>query len=165
MHFLAWLLPLAFLNTEVDEIRGWCTLAAFAVAGLFHLPCVAVDCLTLVVPELLVLLPLSSEGRFIQSRSAAATPSLCSAPPCKRAICCRSGRRVPVFMRRFLESYEHNLLVHVFSNNVQLMFYELPFLGTVRYSTIAKFVSIGSTLYGLVYSAIAGSGIECSSLL
>jgi hypothetical protein len=39
MHFLAWLLPLAFLNTEVDKIRGWCTLAAFAVAGLFQLPC------------------------------------------------------------------------------------------------------------------------------
>jgi hypothetical protein len=68
-------------------------------------------------------------------------------------------------MRRFLESYEHNLLVHVFSNNVQLMFYDMPLVGTVRYSTITKFLSIASTLYGLVYSAIAGSGIECSSLL
>lgn len=69
-------------------------------------------------------------------------------------------------MRRFLESYEHNLLVHVFSNNVQLVLYEMPFLGTVRYSTITTFLSIASTLYGLVYSAIAGSGSDfCSSLL
>jgi hypothetical protein len=34
MHLLAWLLPLAFLNREVDKIRGWCPLAAFAVAGV-----------------------------------------------------------------------------------------------------------------------------------
>jgi hypothetical protein len=72
---------------------------------------------------------------------------------------------VPAFMRRFLESYEHSLLVHVFSNNVQLMFYELPFLGIVQYSTIIQFLSIASTLYGLVYSAITGSGIACTSLL
>jgi hypothetical protein len=35
MHLLAWLLPLAFLNREVDKIRGWCPLAACAVAGVF----------------------------------------------------------------------------------------------------------------------------------
>jgi hypothetical protein len=37
MHLLAWLLPLAFLNKEVDRIRGLCTLTAFAVAGLLQL--------------------------------------------------------------------------------------------------------------------------------
>ena len=48
--------------------------------------CVDVHCQTShlsFVPELLVQLPLSSEGRFIQSRSAAAAPSSCSAPPCQ----------------------------------------------------------------------------------
>ena len=94
------------------------------------------------------------------------SPSLSTCQPVNLCVISfRSGKRVPAFMRRFLESYEHNLLVHVFSNNVQLMFYDMPFVGTVRYSTITKFLSIASTLYGLVYSAIAGSGIECSSLL
>ena len=125
----------------------------------------AMDSLTLLGAELLVRLPLSSEGRFIQSRSPAAASSFCFVTLCRHVICCRSGKRVPAFMRRFLESYEHSLLVHVFSNNVQLMFYELPFLGIVQYSTIIQFLSIASTLYGLVYSAITGSGIACTSLL
>ena len=97
-------------------------------------------------------------------------------------------------MKRFLESYEHSLLVHAFSKDGNLMCYDLPFIGLVpslppqnpslpsqnpslpsqtpslpsqvEYSTVSFFLSAIATLYGLVYSAIgARQGVNCSSFL
>ena len=90
-------------------------------------------------------------------------------------------------MKRFLESYEHSLLVHAFSKDGNLMCYDLPFIGLVpslppqnpslpsqnpslpsqvEYSTVSFFLSAIATLYGVVYSAIgARQGVNCSSFL
>jgi hypothetical protein len=78
----------------------------------------------------------------------------------------RTGGGIPRFMKRFLESYEHSLLVHSFSKDGNLMCYDLPFIGPVEYSTVTFFLSAIATLYGLVYSAIgARKGVDCSSFL
>ncbi len=77
----------------------------------------------------------------------------------------RSGR-IPKFMRQFLESYEHALLVHAFSRDGNLMSYSIPLVGVVDYSTVTFFLSAVATLYGLVYSATgARKGVDCSSFL
>ncbi len=73
---------------------------------------------------------------------------------------------MPAFMRRYLESCEHALLVHVFSKESELLAYDVPLFGVVEYSTIKFFLSSVLTLYGLVYSLIdAKNGVPCSGLL
>jgi hypothetical protein len=69
-------------------------------------------------------------------------------------------------MRRYLESFQHSLFVHVFSKESELLVYDIPLFGVVEYSTINFFLSSVLTLYGLVYSLIdARNGLQCSGLL
>jgi hypothetical protein len=77
----------------------------------------------------------------------------------------RSGR-IPKFMKQFLESYEHTLLVHAFSKDSNLASYDIPFIGLVDYSTVTFFLSVVASLYGLIYTATgARKGVDCSSFL
>jgi hypothetical protein len=79
---------------------------------------------------------------------------------------CRSSHKIPPFMRRYLESFQHSLFVHVFSKESELLVYDIPLFGVVEYSTIKFFLSSVVTLYGLVYSLIgANYGVQCSGLL
>ena len=98
----------------------------------------------------------------------------------------RTGPGIPRFMRRYLESYEHALLVQTFSIDSNLISFALPFIGAVSFGTVSTLLSCIATLYapaphivvdfwfqmllkhryGIVYSATgARNGLQCNGLL